>query len=672
MSVVDQVVTKWNKRFLTKKNLLPNKYGQPPISTMDTEEISANLRLLESCRSMFNGLSSFREERDINRKYYFGDQFCEKIDDPDSIYPGTKITEKEYLIRQRMIPLSINLIKVDDRAIEGLFTEEKMDPLVKSRIREEQKIGEVMTMVMQYVYQSHNLYGVCARGYEEFLISALPCFRVGWDWDKERKENDVFVERCDINRMFWDNNMGTSEQYCRNLSTIGYLHDMTLSEVLVNFATSREEKDKITAAYAECNDKYPMVGESDVSRDEPVGVQFYNPYEYYKCRVIEVWTNEAHDVISCFDPSKGITYTVPATAENEAQIKSINDKRIQDLIAINADPAEAVLIEPTYRIDYDWVVRYLTPTGFLLKKEIPHFLHGSHPFVIGGFPLVDGQVCSTVHDQRNAQRMINRTFIRSEYFAMTRHKGFKWVNKRILDRTGITLDELKKDYTAANSLTALDVKEGEEKCVFGSPDTQAITDNGQVDMSKIEFFSNVLDKVSGTPNAIKGERPQSGTPSSLYAQQTLNANNNIADPLSWYNGLIEKMDYKIMMVILQKYDIERYLRIVGDDYRDTIEYIINNDQKDILCDVSLIKSPSNGIARQATEDMLKYMYDKKDISAEEYLEATSTHGADKLLEKVRSRIAEQQKAQEAAAAAGQLQALNNPQAQPTQPAMPVQ
>ncbi|MCQ2310171.1 MAG: hypothetical protein MJZ64_00250 [Paludibacteraceae bacterium] len=665
MSVINQVVTKWNKRFLSQKNLLPNKYGQPPVSTLATEDIAANMRLLESCNSMYKSLGNFRSDREINRKYYFGDQFCEMIDDPDSPYANAKISEKEYLIRQKMIPLSINLIKVNNRAIEGLFTEDKMDPLVKSRIREEQKIGEMMTTVMQYLYQSHNIYGTCARGYEEFLISALPCFRVGWDWDKERKENDVFVERCDINRMFWDNNMGTSEQYGCNLTTIGYLHDMTLSDVLVHFATSREDREKIEAVYSECNDKYPMQNESDLSK-EPSGIMFYNPHEYYKCRVIEVWTNEAHDVLACFDPINGTTYTVPATSANEAEIEAINAKRVADVVAAGGDPSEAVLVQATYRVDYDWVVRYLTPTGFLLKKDIPHYLHGSHPFVIGGFPLVDGQVCSTVRDQRNAQRMINRTFIRSEYFAMTRHKGFKWVNKRILDRTGITLDELKRDYTAANSLTALDVKEGEERVVFGSPDNQTITDNGQVDMSKIEFFSAILDKVSGTPNAIRGEKPQAGTPSSLYAQQTQNANNNIADPLAWYYGLIEKLDYKMMMVVLQNYDKERYLRIVGNDFMETIDYVINNDQKDILCDVALIKSPSNGIARQATEDMLKYMYDKGDISAEEYLEATSTHGADKLLEKVKQRMAEQQEAQTQQAALAQ-QPMAQPAAAAPQP-----
>ena len=191
-------------------------------------------------------------------------------------------------------------------------------------------------------------------------------------------------------------------------------------------------------------------------------------------------------------------------------------------------------------------------------------------------------------------------------------------------------------------------------------------------LNKIQFLSEIMDRVSGTPGSVRGERPTSGTPSSLYAQQTQNANNNIADPLEWYYGLINQLDYKLMMLVLQNYDLERYLRIVGDDYRQEIEYIIRSDQRDILCDVALIKSPSNGVARAETENMLQLLLRYGIITGEEFLEATSTHGADKLLEKVRARLQEQAEAQQdAATAAAQQQALQGAQGgMPVQPGTP--
>ncbi len=649
-------INPWNKAFLSLKNLLPDRRGNTPTTHAAIEWMNEFVQLLDSCRAMHDSKQEFRQECELNRKYYFGNQFCEAIPNPDGC---GSISERDYIIKQGMTPLSINLIRVNNIAVEGIFSADKMDPLVKSRIREEQKIGEMMTMVMKYIYQSQNLYGVCARGYEDFRIRALPAFRVGWGWDDRRKEYDVYCERCDINRMFWDYNIGTSEQYFSKVTTIGYLHDMPIDKVLCDFSHSPEDIEKIEQAYAYCSQKYPTSYYQQFADNKLKYIDFYTPLEAYKCRVIEVWHKEMHKVWACHDIAIGDAYTLPYTADSRAEVEAINAQRIQERVAAGGDPADTPLIEYEARVDTDWVVRYLTPNGFLLRQEIPNFLHGSHPFVLGAFPLVDDEVCSAVKDQRSIQRVINRTLIRSEFMEMNRAKGFKWVNKNILDRSGISPEEIAAKYTSHSAMVALDIKEGEENIIMGSVDK---TDNYNAasDLNKIQFFSEIFDRISGTPGSIRGERPTSGTPSSLYAQQTQNANNNIADSLDWYYGLIQQLDFKIMMVVLQHYDLQRYLRIVGHEYREAIDYILASDQRDILCDVALIKSPSNGIARAETEDMLQILLDKGVITGEEYLETTSTHGADKLLEKVTARLQEQAAAQQQALAAQGGAAMQQP------------
>lgn len=651
-------INSWNKFFLSLRNLLPGKRGELPTSRAAIEQLNEYQLLLASCQSMWNSKDEFRRECEINRKYYFGDQFCEMIPDPDSC---RQISERQYLIKQGLTPLSINLIRVNNVAVEGMFTGDKMDPLVKSRIREEQKIGEMLTIVMKKIYQSQNIYGLCARGYEDFRIRALPAFRVGWGWDDKRKEYDVFAERCDINRMFWDDNIGTSEQYFSKVTTIGYLHDMSKDEVLREFSHSPEDAMKIDNAYAEWREKYATTYTQQFKKNNDQRfIDFYTPEEFYKCRVIEVWHKETHAVWACHDISTGEQYTLPGTTDARTEIEAVNAQRRNDRAAAGGDPNDAPIITYEYRLDTDWVVRYLTPNGYLLRQEIPNFLHGSHPFVIGAFPLVDGQVCSAVQDQRSIQRVINRTFMRDEFMEMNKAKGFKWINKQILDRSGLTINHIAEKYTSHSAIVALDIKEGEEHRIMGSVDNTGEY-NSTPALQKIRFLAEIMDRVSGTPGSVRGERPTSGTPSSLYAQQTQNANNNIADPLEWYYGLINQLDFKIMMTVLQNYDLERYLRIVGNDYRETAQYIINSDQRDILCDVALIKSPSNGIARAETENMLNTLLQLGVITGEEFLEATSTHGADKLLEKVRSRIREQEEAQQEAAnasnAAAQQRAL---------------
>lgn len=636
-------ITKWNRRFVTKKNLLPDVNGVIPTSVQDNEDIQNNIDLLQSCQAMYAALADFREDREINRKYYFGEQFCEMIPDPDN--PGLFISEKDYIVRQGMTPLTLNIIHVACKALSGLYTQEKMEPLVKSRIRDEQKIGELMTMVMQYAFQKKNIYQTALSGYKEFQISAIPSFRVIWEYDDERKENNVGAQLCDDNRMFWDSNVGTSDQYFSKITTVGYLHDMYIDEVVAEFAKTSEDNIRIRHAYSDKNDKYPIQYHQELSKNKDQSISFFAANEPYKCRVIEVWSREAHEVYACHDTAAGELYTLPYTQQSLREIEAENARRVQEVLAAGGEPSQASLIEYSFRVDRDWVCRYLTPNGLLLRKEISPYFHGSHPFVIGAFPLVDGRVRSVVGDLRNAQRMINRTFTRSEFASMNAWKGFKWVNKNILSRSGVTMGEFLKEYTSSTGVVALDIKDGEQDLIMGPAQTMQHV-NTTEDMRKIEFYLNIADKISGTPSAVRGERPASGTPSSLYAQETANANNNIADYVTWYNGLTERLYYKIMMLILQYYDEERYLKIAGPDFMKEIQYILNSPKRDILCDVALIKSPSTGIARAQTEDMLSQMYQKGDISPDIYLESTSTYGADKVLERLK---AQQQRMAEAQA-----------------------
>lgn len=646
-------ITKWNKRFMTKKSLLPDVNGVIPSSVQDNEDIRENMNILQSCQSMYNALGSFREDREINRQYFFGDQFCEKISDPDN--SGQMITERDYIIRQGMTPLTLNIIHVACKALSGLYTQEKMEPLVKSRIRDEQKIGELITLAMHHAFQVKNIYQTALSGYKEFQISAIPSFRVIWEYDEELKESHVVPQLCDDNRMFWDTNVGTSDQYFGKITTIGYLHDMYVEEVVAEFAKTPDDNLRIREAYSHVDDPYPLQTSQELTKDKDNIVSFFTPNEPYKCRVIEVWRRESHEVYTCHDTAAGEKFTMPYTTKSLRELEATNAQRIADMVAAGGNPEDAALIDYSFRMDRDWVVRYLTPSGLLLRKEISPYLHGSHPFVIGAFPLVDGRVRSVVGDLRNAQRMINRTFTRSEFAAMNAWKGFKWVNKNILDRSNVTITQFKEAYTSSNDMIALDIREGEETRIMGPVDKNMQLSTAE-DMRKIEFFMNIADKVSGTPGAVRGERPTSGTPSSLYAQETANANNNIADYVTWYNGLTERLYRKIMMLILQYYDKERYLKIAGPEYEKEIDYIINSNKRDVLCDVSLIKSPSSGITRAQTEDMLTMMYQKGDIDRKIYLSSTSNFGADKVLEQIKAQEQELAETQaNAGAAAGQPQ-----------------
>lgn len=663
-------ITKLTRRFFERKNLLPDKNGYASTSARVERELEQNMKLLENCALMYASLLSVRKERQTNWDYYHGKQFNDLVPDPDGC---GMITEYAYIVKQGYVPLSINIILPKVKAIVGVYRGDTMEPYAISRVRDEQKLGELLTTTLQYAYTAKNLQEEYVNGYKEFNVSAIPVFRTGYEWDKQRKLKEVYAKLVNMNDMFWDYN--NNDPFFDNVHTIGCLHDMTLAEVLSTFAKSASEAERITAAYQHVDWKNPETPEQFTDEDNKIFKDFFEPSHAGQCRVIEVWTEEAHAVYPCWDKGKGEPFTLPCTPESKAWIDAENNKRIMELVEAGGNPEEAALIEVgykdpntdewvEYRVDTDWVVRYMTPNGYVLKTEVSPYLHGSHPFVLGAFPLTNGEVHSNVSDLRNSQRMINRLLSSAEYERMNRAKGAIWVNMEVLERSNVTEDIFAKKYTDPKGVIGLRVKEGEK--VYERMSDQ--TGNAD-DSHKLQFYMEIANEVSGAHGSLRGEKPSAGTPAALYAQETQNANNNIADGMEWYNTLINKVNYKLMMMQLQFYDKRRFIEIAGVEYSREIDYIVNTParQRQTLFDLQLIKSPQAGFAKIQREQMLQTLFESGAIPAQLWLDNTTLNGADKISEQLKQYNDEQAAAQ---ANAAQQQALTQAQAAQLQQAAP--
>ncbi len=644
--MANKFLNKFTRHFYERKNLMPDSNGDIKPDIQTERELSKNIELLQNCALMYASLSNIRMKKKRNNDYFYGRQFEELIPDPDNC--GLMISEYNYLVRQGFTPLSINIILPRIKAIVGVYRNESMEPLAISRVREEQKLGELLTATLQYAYNAKCLHETYTQGYKEFNISAIPCFRTGWRWDKMRKINEVYAELVDINDMFWDFNYNDS--YFENIHTIGCLHDWTLSEILTEFATLPEDTDKIIAAYKDVQWEYPETHQQFSETDKNCIKNFYESNTRGRYRVIEIWTEEAHGVYPCWDTATGEIYTLPATIESRQYIDAENNQRISEIVNAGGSAGDAALIEvgqngKMYRVDTDWVVRYMTPNGYVLKIEVAPYIHGSHPFVIGAFPLINGEVHSVVSDLINSQRMINRLTTSSEYYRMNKSKGFTVVNKNVLDRSGVSVDQVSKEWSSPRGMIALDIREGDGE-VF-----KVYTETGSSpeESSKLQFYMDIANEVSGAHGALRGEKPNSGTPASLYAQETQNANNNMADGYEWYNSLIQQVNYKLMMLQLQYYDKRRFIEIAGSEYTKEIDYILKTParQRNTLFDLQLIKSPSNGFARAQREQMLQQLYESGAIPAKIWLDNTTVNGADKIAEELDKYNQEQAQAQQA-------------------------
>lgn len=664
----DNPITKLTRRFFERKNLLPEKDGHISATKRVAEEMSNNMQLLMECANMYASLYEMRRERQRNINYYYGKQFDDLIPNPNGC---GMITEYDYLVREGYIPLSINIILPKIKAIVGVFRQDAMEPLAVSRVREEQKLGNLLTMLLNYAYNTKNMPDDFVTGYKEYNISAIPIFRTDYRWDSRRKIEDVSLEMMDLNDMFWDYNY--NDRFFDNIHTIGCLYDMTMAEILQAYATTPAMVERIQVAYGNKGESWEnyYIDQQFKKEDKDNIKSFYTPVNPGKYRVIEVWREEAHIVYPCWDKGKGEAYTLPFTPESKSFIDEENTKRIEQMIQAGGNPEEAALIEVGYedaqgvwretRVDSDWVVRYMTPNGFVLKTEVAPYLHGSHPFVLGAFPLINGEVHSNVSDLRNSQRMINRLLTAAEYERINKSHGAIGVNLAVLERSGVSIDEFSKEYTNPRGVIGLRWQDGEE---ISKPVTSRPTTDHSDENAKLQFYIGIANEVSGTQGALQGEKPSAGTPAALYEMRTMNANNNIADGQEWYNSLINRVNYKLMMLILQHYDKRRMIEIAGNEFIHEIEYIEKTPerQRQTLFDLQLIKSPQTGFARLQREQMLQTLFDKGAIPAQIWLQNTTLNGADKVLEDIKKYQQEQAEAQQNDAAdAAQQQSMQSAQ-----------
>lgn len=100
--------------------------------------------LLLQAQHYWNNMSDFRKDRERNKRYAYGDQWKDliKVD-------GETMTEEEYIAKQGNVPLKNNLIRRLVRNVLGVYRSQAKEPTCTARDRDEQKLGETMSTILQ-------------------------------------------------------------------------------------------------------------------------------------------------------------------------------------------------------------------------------------------------------------------------------------------------------------------------------------------------------------------------------------------------------------------------------------------------------------------------------------------------------------------------------------------
>ena len=84
------------------------------------------------------------------------------------------MTEGEYIQKQGNVPLKNNLIRRLVRNVIGVYRSQSKEPVCNARDRDEQKLGETMSTVLEYNMQLNRMNELYARTMEEYMVGPMP------------------------------------------------------------------------------------------------------------------------------------------------------------------------------------------------------------------------------------------------------------------------------------------------------------------------------------------------------------------------------------------------------------------------------------------------------------------------------------------------------------------
>lgn len=308
-------------------------------------------------------MDEFRRERERNKRYTYGDQWGDIITIEKDGCKKT-MTEAEYIRRQGNEPLKNNMIRRLVRNVVGVFRSQSKEPTCTARDRDEQKLGETMSTILQCNRQLNQMNEVDARTMEEFLISGFIVHRKSYGW-RNGKE-DCWTDYVQPNNFFIDNNMRDFRGW--DVNCLGEVHDISFGELCEQFASSPEEYQRLKEIYKWASNRQYLA-----TYAERFGYSRLRNYDFLftsepgRCRVIEVWRKEQKPRYRCHDFQNGDIYKIDPEDKYDL-VDKVNEERMQLGRDNGMADDDIPVIKAEWFMDNYWYFYYLSPFGDILKE----------------------------------------------------------------------------------------------------------------------------------------------------------------------------------------------------------------------------------------------------------------------------------------------------------------
>lgn len=574
--------------------------------------------VLMEVQQYWGNMSSFRRDRERNIRYTYGDQWKDKI-----LVDGKYITEEEYIKSQGNIPLKNNHIRRRVSSLLGVFRSQAKEPTCVARDRDEQKLGETMSIILQCNGQVNRKTEIDARSFEDFLIGGLVVHRKWYGWRNERL--DCWTDYVNPNNFFIDSNMRDFRGW--DVSCLGEVHDISFETLCGQFAESPEDYKKLANIYTSARDKKALSNTAkEFGYPDNISYDLLLTDDPTRCRVIEVWRKESKPRYRCRDYNSGEVYKINIE-DYDDMVTAVNQERIARGLEAGMERDDIPLIETEFFFDEYWYYYYLTPFGDILKEGETPYEHKSHPYVFKAYPFINGEIHSFVGDMIDQQRYVNRLITLYDWILRASAKGVLIFPEDCLP-TNMSLKDIADEWSQFNGVIAIKAKQGQ-------PLPQQIANNstniGITELLNLQL--KFFDDITGVTGAIQGKQGFSGMSASLYAQQTQNATTTLLDILDSYSMFVVDAAYKDVKNMQQFYDTKRVFNIAGKNAQ--VEYDPMRI-RDVEFDLSISESTSTATYRQLANEFLMEIWRSGQISLQQMLQTGSFPFADELLQSLQS------------------------------------
>ncbi len=539
------------------------------------------LALLDEASRYYSAMERFRLERDRNKRYNYGDQWSDRI-----TVHGRTITEEQYIKEQGNIPLKNNLIRRLVRNVIGVYNSRANEPLCIARDRDESTGARTLTTLLHYNMQVNRTQALMTRAMEEFLISGMVIHRKSYG--RRGNRTDCWTDNVPPNNFFIDNRM----RDCRgwDCTCLGELHDISPDELEREFARNGSDLRRLRAIYGHAGGVADSHGFGTAAA--PSG--FLTSGVPGLCRVVEIWRREVRRSYLCHDRLNGT------------------------LTRRQGDPASCDT--PIESRDV-WRYYYVAPTGDILAEGDSPYAHGSHPYVVKAYPMIDGEVHSFVSDVIDQQRYTNRLITLYDWIMRASAKGVLLVPEDSVPH-GVSPQDFADTWSRYNGVIFY------RPSSQGSVPQQVSVNSTNIGIKELlEVQLNFFQDISGVNGALQGKLSNVAVSADLYGQQTQNATSTLLDILDTFTEFVRDSAWKDVKNIQQYYSGERIRAIVGGDGGLSTLH-------DLEFDLSITPSTTTPAHRQATNATLMEIWKSGQITLEQMLRAGDFPFADALLSEV--------------------------------------